>query len=93
MRKVMRKFDACKKAFSNDVNEMHIELPQELHHLNIPEKLFQGQLTITHEQMRKFFDPSVDSVVELIKGQILQVERKKNRVKVSSSLPNGTMRR
>jgi hypothetical protein len=35
--------------------------------------------------MRSFFDPSVDRIVELIKGQISQVEKKRSRVKVNSS--------
>lgn len=36
--------------------------------------------------MKDFFDPCVDRIVELIQGQISQVERKGHRVKVSSSL-------
>lgn len=32
--------------------------------------------------MKKLFDPCVDGVVDLILGQIQQVERSKNRVKV-----------
>ena len=39
------------------------------------------------EEMKSFFDPCVDGVVELIQGQIQQVEKKKNRVKVNNSLP------
>lgn len=33
------------------------------------------------------FDPCIDRVVELIQGQIQQVERTKNRVKVRSKYP------
>jgi hypothetical protein len=32
--------------------------------------------------MKSFFDPCVDQIVELIKGQILQVEMNGSRVKV-----------
>ena len=43
------------------------------------------------EEMKSFFDPCVDGVVELIQGQIQQVEVKKNRVKVNNSLSNNVM--
>jgi len=33
--------------------------------------------------MRKFFDPCVDSVIELIHGQLQQIEKKGRRLKVS----------
>jgi hypothetical protein len=39
------------------------------------------------EDMRSFFDPCVDQVIELIQGQILQVEKTKNRVRVNNPLP------
>jgi hypothetical protein len=32
--------------------------------------------------MQSFFDPCVDDIIELIDGQIAQVEARKNRVKV-----------
>lgn len=41
--------------------------------------------------MKSFFDPCVDQVVELIQGQIQQVERKRNRVKVGNSLPKNVI--
>jgi hypothetical protein len=44
-------------------------------------------LTGFSEEMKGLFDPCVDRVVELIQGQIQQVERKKNRVKVKISWP------
>jgi len=37
--------------------------------------------------MKSFFNPCVDGVVELIQGQIQQVEKRRNRVKVNNSLP------
>jgi len=45
------------------------------------------------EEMKSFFDPCVDGVVELIQGQIQQVERKKNRVKVNKPLPKNVVAR
>jgi hypothetical protein len=45
------------------------------------------RLTGFSAEMKGFFDPCVDKVVELIQGQIQQVERKKHRVKVNNSLP------
>lgn len=40
------------------------------------------------EEMKTIFDPCIDGVIELIKGQIQQVERKKYRVKVSELVPH-----
>ena len=37
--------------------------------------------------MKSFFNPCVEGVVELIQGQIQQVEKRRNRVKVNNSLP------
>jgi len=45
------------------------------------------------EEMKSFFDPCVDGVVELIQGQIQQVERTKNRVKVNKPLPKNVVAR
>lgn len=39
-------------------------------------------VTFSSDEMKSFFDPCVDGVVELIQGQIQQVERTRNRVKV-----------
>jgi hypothetical protein len=41
--------------------------------------------------MKSFFDPCVDGVVDLILGQVQQVERKYDRVRVNSSLPKNVM--
>lgn len=41
-------------------------------------------LTLFSDEMKQMFDPCIDRVVELIQGQIQQVERTKNRVKVCS---------
>jgi hypothetical protein len=38
------------------------------------------------EETRSFFDPSVDTIIELILGQINQIERIQIRVRVNSSL-------
>ena len=40
-------------------------------------------LTCSSAEMESFFNPYVDRIVELIQGQITQIERKNNRVKVS----------
>ena len=37
--------------------------------------------------MKSFFKQCVEGVVELIQGQIQQVEKRRNRVKVNNSLP------
>jgi hypothetical protein len=41
--------------------------------------------------MKAIFDPCVDPVVELIQGQIHQVEKQYHRVKVNNSLPNNVL--
>jgi hypothetical protein len=41
--------------------------------------------------MKSFFDPCVDGVVDLVLGQVQQVERKYDRVRVNSSLPKNVM--
>ena len=47
MRQVMKKFDAHKKLFSNNVHEMKLDLPKPLDKLNISSKVSEGELTIT----------------------------------------------
>lgn len=44
-------------------------------------KLSEYRLTLISTEMKGLFDPCVDKVVDLIQGQIQQVERTKNRVK------------
>ncbi len=45
------------------------------------------------EEMKSFFDPCVDKVVELIQGQKQQVERKRKRLKVNNSFCENVMTR
>ncbi|CZR64187.1 uncharacterized protein PAC_14084 [Phialocephala subalpina] len=81
MRQVVKRFDEKKRLFSNKANEIHFDLPNPLNALNIAGRITQGNLKITHDEMKQMFDPCIDRVVELIQGQIQQVERTKNRVK------------
>ncbi|KUJ14621.1 actin-like ATPase domain-containing protein [Mollisia scopiformis] len=81
MRQLIKRFDERKRAFSNKPYEVHLDLPLPLHTLNIPGRVTQGDLRITHDEMKTIFETCVDGVIELIKGQIQQVERKKYRVK------------
>ncbi|KAH0556986.1 hypothetical protein GP486_005225 [Trichoglossum hirsutum] len=83
MRQVMKAFDVHKKKFefTNNAHELKLDLPEPLDKVNIPGRVLDGELKITHEEMKSFFDPCVNKVIELINGQIQQVERKKNRVR------------
>lgn len=82
MRQLMKEFDPHKKAFSNNVGDvMMLDLPAPLEKLNIVGKVSEGELIITHEEMKAIFDLCVDEVVQLIQGQITQVEMKHYRVK------------
>lgn len=47
MRQVIKKFDEKKKLFSNRPSEVHLDLPEPLHTLNIPGRVTQGDLRIT----------------------------------------------
>ncbi|KAL2073566.1 hypothetical protein VTL71DRAFT_10892 [Oculimacula yallundae] len=81
MRLVMKKFEMLKKTFSGTGGLLKLDLPGSLSELNIPRRVTQGELSITSQEMKGFFDPCVDSVVELIQSQIQQVEGRNNRVK------------
>lgn len=94
----MSKFEAEKKVFCADSEDVELELPAPLHTLNIPGRVEQGTLMISQQvnsvsglvillipysdEMKSFFDPCVDDIIELIDGQIAQVGARKNRVKV-----------
>ncbi|KAN0102782.1 hypothetical protein V8E51_011095 [Hyaloscypha variabilis] len=81
MRLLMSKFEVAKKIFCADSDDVELDLPAPLHTLNIPGRVEQGSLTVSHAEMKSFFDPCVDDIIELIDGQIAQVEARKNRVK------------
>ncbi|KAF2495164.1 hypothetical protein BU16DRAFT_539159 [Lophium mytilinum] len=81
MRFVIKQFDAHKKNFSLKSAPMKIELPEPLKNISIAGKVNLGELTITSEEMRSFFDPCVDGVIELYQGQLQQIERQGRRLK------------
>jgi hypothetical protein len=98
MRYVSKQFDAYKKKFSSKSPPMKIDFPEPLKNINIPGKVNQGELTITKyglqlpqpfiqltlcsAEMKSFFDPCVDGVIELYQGQLQQIERRGRRLKV-----------
>lgn len=47
MRLIMKRFDEKKRSFSNTPHEIHLELPEPLHDLNIRGRVTQGELRIT----------------------------------------------
>ncbi|ORY13860.1 hypothetical protein BCR34DRAFT_253204 [Clohesyomyces aquaticus] len=81
MRLLMQAFDPHKKAFKGSSADMHIPLPEPLDTLNIPGIVEDGELLVTNDDMRSFFGECIDEVIELIQGQIAQVDKKNNRVK------------
>ncbi|KAF2117305.1 hypothetical protein BDV96DRAFT_571885 [Lophiotrema nucula] len=81
MREVMQRFEALKKGFNKFSNDMHMDLPEPLHTLTYGGKVEMGELTITRDDMSQFFHDCIDNVIELVQGQINQVEGKRHRVK------------
>lgn len=81
MRELMTGFDKIKRAFSKEIPDMKIDLPEPLDSLSTGYQVVDGELTVTNANMRSFFDPCIDQIVELVKGQISQVERKGSRVR------------
>jgi len=47
MRTLMKDFETLKKTFSKDTENMHMELPYPLDNLNIPGRVYGGEITIT----------------------------------------------
>jgi len=81
MRELMQGFDKHKGKFNRDHRDIKMDLPYPLHNLNIDNKVVGGEITITNEDMRSFFDPCVNRIIELIQGQIDQINMKRTRVK------------
>jgi hypothetical protein len=53
MRKLMGLFDDRKRKFKKDSKEFHIDLPGPLSNLDIRDKVFKGEITITRYVSRK----------------------------------------
>ncbi|KAH0538333.1 hypothetical protein FGG08_005068 [Glutinoglossum americanum] len=97
MRELMKEFNKLKRKFKKDHRDMKIDLPEPLHNLDMDNRVIGGEITITKfvtaypffhsllmltsDNMRSFFDPCVDRIVELIEGQIAQVARLQTRLK------------
>ena len=103
MRALMKMFDSYKQNFCKGFRDIRITLPEpSLKNLKIPEKVNDGEFTITkyvwriiqnelslnhdREQMRKFFDPSVNKIVDLVKKQMSQIRRRNARTNVCSCI-------
>jgi hypothetical protein len=98
MRELMQGFDRQKRKFNRDHRDIKMDLPHPLENLTKGNTVVGGEITITKsvttflffycklmrisETMRSFFDPCVDRIVELILGQIAQVDKLRTRVKV-----------
>ncbi|KAI9773911.1 MAG: hypothetical protein M1840_006137 [Geoglossum simile] len=80
MRVLMHRFTLLKRRFWKGQRDMKMDLPSPLDDLNV-DGVVGGEITITNTDMKSFFDPCVDRIVELIKGQIAQVERLRVRPK------------
>ncbi|KAN0071918.1 hypothetical protein V8E54_009647 [Elaphomyces granulatus] len=81
MRELMQGFDKHKRKFNRDHRGIKMDLPYPLHNLNKDNKVVGGEITITNEDMRSFFDPCVNQIIELIQGQINQINMQLTRVK------------
>lgn len=99
IRQLVKAFDVKKRAFANQLQDMKLDMPSVLDKIHIPRKLVSRELTMTKyvnleilakialtrcsKDMKDVFDPCVDNVVELVLGQVQQVEKTENQVKVS----------
>ncbi|KAF2729144.1 actin-like ATPase domain-containing protein, partial [Polyplosphaeria fusca] len=81
MRELMQSFEFHKKAFNSFSEETKLDLPSPLDNIDIEGYVESGELTVPPEVMRSLFDPYVDEAIELIQGQVGQIEAKRNRVK------------
>ncbi|KAI9776338.1 MAG: hypothetical protein M1839_000418 [Geoglossum umbratile] len=81
MRQLMKGFNTLKFKFRKDQRDMKMDLPDPLHNLDMDNRVVGGEITITNGDMRSFFDPCVDEIVELIQGQAAQIERLRIRLK------------
>ncbi|KAL2063769.1 hypothetical protein VTL71DRAFT_5574 [Oculimacula yallundae] len=81
MRLLMKRFDIYKRKFARGQRDIKLDLPEPLKDLCLEGKVVGGQITITYADMRSFFDPEVDSIVELLQGQILQIEHAHRRAR------------
>lgn len=85
MRQVIKIFDEKKQSFSSKSDDdIHVMLPAPLNTLTINGRINEGELTIKHREMKGLFDGCIDEIIELIQGQINQIEFQNARVKVSS---------
>ncbi|KUJ14213.1 uncharacterized protein LY89DRAFT_720573 [Mollisia scopiformis] len=78
---LMRRFEEKKRSFVRTMKEIYLTLPQPMNINNILAGVLHSDLKITGEDMREFFDPCIDGIINLILGQFQQVHLKKNRVK------------
>ncbi|KAH8685431.1 hypothetical protein BGZ60DRAFT_522721 [Tricladium varicosporioides] len=83
MREVMAEFDSWKRKFKKGYRDIKIEFSEDspLANLDIPGKVFGAEFTIKSETMEGFFEPRVDSILDLILGQVGQLEDKRHEVK------------
>lgn len=47
MRAIIKEFDVKKRLFSNETDEVHLDLPSPLQSLNIPNRVTSGDLKLT----------------------------------------------
>jgi len=81
MRQLMKTFNEKKRMFHRTQRDIRMDLPEPLHDLDMGDRVVGGEITITNENMKSFFDPCVDQIVELIRGQVKQVARLRTRLK------------
>ena len=90
MRELMDRFNQWKRRFNKDHEDIKMDLPEPLHNLNLDTRVVGGEIRITKSvitylffhnllmlnsgDMKSFFEPCVTSIIELIEGQIGQVE-------------------
>lgn len=86
MREVIRVFESRKSHFREGAKDFRFDLPMPLEYLTVGDKVKEGEVTVTCEDMKGLFDPVIDDISELIQTQIEQIEENGSRVNVSGLL-------
>ncbi|KAH6665947.1 hypothetical protein B0J14DRAFT_203950 [Halenospora varia] len=82
MRAIMDTFDGHKKEFRSDGRDIKLDLTEpSLANITIDGKVDEGQITIKSSDMKSFFDPCIDRILELVQGQVDQIGGTGYRVK------------
>ncbi|KAH6724439.1 hypothetical protein DL95DRAFT_464978 [Leptodontidium sp. 2 PMI_412] len=81
MRALMKKFNVYKRKFEKGHRDIKIDLPEPFENLDLDTRVVGGQITITCDEMESFFEPRATAIVNLIQGQVEQVQRLRTKLR------------